>query len=301
MSKKNIKSDTVKLKDYKTNTFTDGDMEIRFAVGPEETKLMDTQKLIDNFLVKNLMEADKLKLVYTHYDRLIIGGAVPVTKAIQLTNHPELRADYFLERREMGIINVGGSGTVTADGVKYKLEKLSCLYLGKGTKKVSFASASKKTPAVFYILSAPAHATFPATVFTKEQASPVELGAAATSNHRTVYKYIHLEGIKSCQLVMGLTILAPGSVWNSIPPHTHTRRMEAYFYFDLPEDQRLFHFMGNPVESRHIVMANNEAVISPPWSTHFGCGTTNYGFIWGMAGENLVYTDMDPAPVPTLK
>ncbi len=301
MSKKNIKADTLKLKDYKSNTFRDDDMEIRFAVGPEETKLMDTQKLIDNFLISNLMVADKLQLVYTHYDRLIIGGAVPATKAIQLTNHPELRADYFLERREMGIINVGGSGTVTADGVKYKLEKLSCLYLGKGIKKVSFASASKKSPAVFYILSAPAHASYPATVFTKEQASPVELGTAATSNNRTVYKYIHLEGIKSCQLVMGLTILAPGSVWNSIPPHTHTRRMEAYFYFDLPEDQRLFHFMGNPVESRHIVMANNEAVISPPWSTHFGCGTTNYGFIWGMAGENLVYTDMDPAPVPTLK
>lgn len=294
-------SSTPALKDYKTNTFTDGDMEIRFAVGPEETKGMDTQKLIDNFLVKELMVADTLKLVYTHYDRLIVGGAVPASKAITLGNHPELRADYFLERRELGIINVGGKGVVTADGQKYELEKLSCLYLGKGTKKVTFASASKKAPAIFYLLSAPAHATYPNTLFTKEQASPVDLGAAETSNKRTVYKYIHLDGIKSCQLVMGLTILAEGSVWNSVPPHTHTRRMEAYFYFDLPAGQRLFHFMGNPVESRHLVMANNEAVISPPWSTHFGCGTTNYGFIWGMAGENLVYSDMDPAPVDTLK
>lgn len=289
------------LKDYKTNTFVDGDMEIRFAVGPEETKTMDTQKLIDNFLVKNLMVADTIKLVYSHYDRLIIGGVVPATKALTLGNHPELRAAYFLERREMGIINVGGKGTVTADGQKFELEELSCLYLGKGTKKVNFSSASKKDPAIFYVLSAPAHATYPNAVFTKEQASPVDLGAAETSNKRTVYKYIHLEGLQSCQLVMGLTILAPGSVWNSVPPHTHTRRMEAYFYFNLPADQRLFHFMGNPAESRHIVMANNEAVISPPWSTHFGCGTTNYGFIWGMAGENLVYSDMDPAPVHTVK
>ncbi|WP_262915600.1 5-dehydro-4-deoxy-D-glucuronate isomerase [Niabella ginsengisoli] len=276
-------------------------MEIRFAVGPEETKQMDTQKLIDNFLIKDLMVPDQLKLVYSHYDRVIIGGAVPASKALTLGNHPELRADYFLERREMGIINVGGKGTVTADGKKFDLEKLSCLYLGKGTKKVSFASASKKAPAIFYILSAPAHAIHPNTVFTKEQASPVDLGAAETSNKRTVYKYIHLDGIKSCQLVMGLTILAQGSVWNSVPPHTHTRRMEAYFYFDLPQDQRLFHFMGNPAESRHLVMENNEAVISAPWSTHFGCGTANYGFIWGMAGENLVYSDMDPAPVNTLK
>ncbi len=289
------------LKNYKTNTFTDGDMEIRFAVGPEETKTMDTQKLIDNFLVKDLMVADKLRLVYTHYDRLIIGGAVPVSKAITLGCHPELRADYFLERREMGIINVGGKGVVTADGKKYTLEKLSCLYLGKGTKKISFSSASKKSPAIYYILSAPAHAVYPNTLYTKEQASPVELGATETSNKRTIYKFIHLDGIRSSQLVMGLTILATGSVWNSVPPHTHTRRMEAYYYFDLPEEQRLFHFMGNPAETRHLVMANNEAVISPPWSMHFGCGTSNYGFIWGMAGENLVYSDMDPAPVSSLK
>ncbi len=301
MKKSNSKDPAIKLKDYKSNTFMDDGMEIRFAVGPEETKQFDTQKLIDNFLVKDLMVNDELKLVYTHYDRVIIGGAVPVNKTLTLPNHPELRAEYFLERREIGIINVGGKGTVTADGKKFDLEKLSCLYLGKGTKKVSFTSSSKKAPAIFYLLSSPAHAVYPATVFTKEQASPVELGAVETANKRTVYKYIHLDGIKSCQLVMGLTTLASGSVWNSIPPHTHTRRMEAYFYFDLAPEHRLFHFMGNPAETRHIVMANNEAVISPPWSTHFGSGTSNYGFIWGMAGENLVYSDMDPAPVAQLK
>lgn len=288
------------LKDYCRNTFTDGNMEIRFAIGPEETKQLDTAKLAENYLVKELMTPDKIKLVYSHYDRVIIGGVKPVSRAVALPNHPELRAEYFLERRELGIINVGGSGTVTADGKKYRLDTLSCLYLGKGTQSVSFASVSKKTPALFYLLSAPAHAVYPATLFTKEQASPVELGAPETANKRTVYKYIHLEGIKSCQLVMGLTVLASGSVWNSIPPHTHTRRMEVYFYFNLPEEHRIMHFMGNPRETRHLVMANNEAVISPPWSTHYGCGTTNYGFIWGMAGENLVYTDMDPAPVPSL-
>lgn len=301
MKKSNNNAPAIKLKDYKSNTFVEDGMEIRFAVGPEETKQFDTQKLIDNFLVKDLMVNDELKLVYTHYDRVIIGGAVPVNKTLTLPNHPELRAEYFLERREIGIINVGGKGTVTADGKKFDLEKMSCLYLGKGTKKVNFASSSKKAPAIFYLLSSPAHTAYPATLFTKEQASPVELGAVETANKRTVYKYIHLDGIRSCQLVMGLTTLAPGSVWNSIPPHTHTRRMEAYFYFDLAPEHRLFHFMGNPAETRHIVMANNEAVISPPWSTHFGSGTSNYGFIWGMAGENLVYSDMDPASVASLR
>jgi 4-deoxy-L-threo-5-hexosulose-uronate ketol-isomerase len=301
-TKKSIeKSLSINLKDYRANTFIDGEMEIRFAVGPEEVRQYDTQKLIDNFLVGDLMIHDQLKLIYTHYDRMIIGGAVPVNKTLELPNHPELRAAYFLERRELGIINVGGKGTVTADGKKFELEKLSCLYVGKGTKKLTFISSSKKTPAIFYILSVPAHASYPTSLFTKEQAAPVQLGAVETSNKRTVYKYIHLDGIKSCQLVMGLTVLEVGSVWNSIPPHTHTRRMEVYFYFDLSEEQRLFHFMGNPLETKHIVTKNNEAIISPPWSTHFGCGTSNYGFVWGMAGENLVYTDMDPAPVNTLK
>jgi len=276
-------------------------MEIRFQNSPKETSQMDTQQLRDNFLVGNLMQANEVKLVYSHYDRMIVGGAVPVSKTIYLPNEAELRADFFLERRELGIINVGGKGTVTADGRDYEMEKLECLYLGKGTKSVSFNSASKKEPAHFYLLSVPAHHAYPNKKMTKKQAAPVNLGEAATSNKRTIYKYIHNDGIKSCQLVMGLTVLEEGNVWNSVPPHTHTRRMEAYFYFDVQPSQRIMHFMGEPQQTRHIIMANEEAVISPPWSMHFGCGTANYGFIWGMAGENKEFTDMDPAPIATLK
>jgi 4-deoxy-L-threo-5-hexosulose-uronate ketol-isomerase len=276
-------------------------MQIRFANSQSEAKGMNTEQLRENFLVENLMQNDTVQLIYSHYDRVIIGGAKPVNKKLELPNHPELRADYFLERREIGIINVGDEGIIEADGKKFFPNKLGCVYLGKGTKKVSFASVNKKSPAVFYLLSSPAHHTYPNKLMKKEKASPVNLGAPETANKRTVYKYIHLDGIKSCQLVMGLTVLEPGNVWNSVPPHTHTRRMEVYFYFDLPEQQRIFHFMGEPQQTRHIVVANHEAVISPPWSSHFGCGTSNYGFIWGMAGENLVYTDMDPAPIYELK
>lgn len=276
-------------------------MEIRFHNSPGETKQMDTAELRKNFLVENLMRDDAVNLVYSHYDRMIIGGAKPSTKTLQLPNHPELKADYFLERRELGVINVGAKGVITADGKKFELDKMDCLYLGKGTKKVSFASKSKNDSAVFYLLSAPAHHTYANRLMKKEKASPVSMGDASTSNKRTIYKYIHLDGIKSCQLVMGLTVLETGSVWNSVPPHTHTRRMEVYFYFDVPDSQRVFHFMGRPGETRNLVMANHEAVISPPWSVHFGCGTSNYGFIWGMAGENQLFTDMDPEPISGLK
>jgi 4-deoxy-L-threo-5-hexosulose-uronate ketol-isomerase len=276
-------------------------MEIRFASSQKESKQMDTEQLRENYLVQKLMQDDNLQLVYSHYDRVIIGGAKPVNQIIDLSNHPELRSEYFLERRELGVINIGGKGKVIADDQTFELDKLDCVYVGKGTKKVSFASSNKTSPAIFYILSAPAHQTYPTNKFTKEQAAPVQLGTAETANKRTVYKYIHLDGLRSCQLVMGLTVLDEGSVWNSVPPHTHTRRMEVYFYFDLGEQHRIFHFMGEPQQTRHLVMANHEAVISAPWSTHFGCGTSNYGFIWGMAGENLMYTDMDPAPVHELK
>ena len=276
-------------------------METRFVISPNEAKQFDTQQLRDNFLVQELMQNDKVQLVYSHSDRVIIGGAKPVGKTLSLPNHPELRAGYFLERRELGIINVGGAGMVLADGKEFATRKFDCVYLGKGTKEVKFKSVSKKDPAVFYLLSAPAHHTYPNKLMVKEKATPVGLGAAETSNKRTVYKYIHLDGIRSCQLVMGLTVLESGSVWNSIPPHTHTRRMEVYFYFDVAEQHRVFHFMGEPKQTRHIVLANHEAVISPPWSTHYGCGTGNYGFIWGMAGENLMYTDMDVVPVNELK
>lgn len=276
-------------------------MEIRFQQSPKETKGMDTEQLRENFLVQNLMVDDAIQLVYSHYDRVIVGGVKPVNKTIVLHNHNELKADYFLERRELGIINVGGAGIVVADGKEYAVNKLDCVYLGKETKDVKFKSKSKKEPALLYLMSAPAHHKYPNKLMTKEKASPVNLGDVATSNKRTIYKYIHLDGIKSCQLVMGLTVLEPGSVWNSVPPHTHTRRMEVYFYFDVQPEHRVFHFMGQPQETRHLVMTNHEAVISAPWSMHYGCGTSNYGFIWGMAGENQVFSDMDPAPIAILK
>jgi 4-deoxy-L-threo-5-hexosulose-uronate ketol-isomerase len=276
-------------------------MQIRFTNSLAETKQMNTEQLRDNFLIENLFTDDAVNLFYSHFDRVIIGGVKPVTKTIELPNHPELRAGYFLERRELGIINVGADGVVIADGKEFTLRKMDCVYLGKGTQKVKFKSKSKKDAALFYMLSSLAHHKYPNRLLVKEKATPVQLGAAETANKRTVYKYIHLDGLKSCQLVMGLTVLENGSVWNSIPPHTHTRRMEVYFYFDLPTEHRIMHFMGDPQQTRHLIMANNEAVISPPWSTHYGCGTYNYGFIWGMAGENLVYTDMDTAPVATLK
>jgi 4-deoxy-L-threo-5-hexosulose-uronate ketol-isomerase len=262
---------------------------------------MNTQQLRDNFLIQQLMIPGCIQLTYTHYDRMIVGGVVPVSTAVALPNEDELKATFFLERREMGIINVGGKGTVTADGVSYEIEKLEAVYLGKGTQDVSFSSSAADAPAMFYLLSVPAHQSYPNKKMTKAEASPVNLGDISTSNKRTIYKYIHNDGIESCQLVMGLTVLEEGSVWNSVPPHTHTRRMEAYFYFDLHEAQRVMHFMGEPQETRHLVIANNEAIVSPPWSMHFGVGTASYGFIWGMAGENKEFTDMDPVPVASIK
>jgi 4-deoxy-L-threo-5-hexosulose-uronate ketol-isomerase len=276
-------------------------MEIRFQSSPREVKGMNTQELRDNFLVQHLMQANLIQLVYSHFDRVIVGGVMPVSNPVLLPNEAELRVDYFLERRELGIINVGGAGKVEADGVVYELNKLDALYLGKGTRSVSFTSASADQPAQYFLLSAPAHHTYPNRRMQKDEAAPVHLGEKATSNERTIYKYIHQEGIQSCQLVMGLTVLKEGSVWNSVPPHTHTRRMEVYFYFDLPEAHRVFHLMGEPQETRHIVMADQEAVISPPWSVHCGPGTTNYGFIWAMAGENYTFTDMDPVPIATMQ
>lgn len=276
-------------------------MEIRFQNSPAEVKNMDTQLLRNNFLIQKLMADDVITLMYSHYDRVIIGGVKPVSKTVSLANENELRAEYFLQRREMGIINVGGNGQVIADGQTFSVNKLDCLYLGKGTKSVSFKSADQNKAACFYILSAPAHQAYPTTLLKKENAISNTVGSLETSNHRTIYKYIHAEGIQSAQLVMGLTILEKGSVWNTMPAHTHTRRMEAYFYFDVPEDQVVFHLMGEPQQTRHIVVQNHEAVVSPPWSVHSGCGTSNYGFIWGMAGENYTYTDMDAVFINALR
>jgi 4-deoxy-L-threo-5-hexosulose-uronate ketol-isomerase len=262
---------------------------------------MTTEELRRAFLTGKLMEPDDIRSVYTHYDRLIIGGAQPATRRLSLETDPELKADFFLQRREIGIINVGGKGKVFAGNAEYELDKLDCLYVGRGVKRVEFASHHPEHPAAFYFLSAPAHADFPVQLMPGHEAMPADVGSAATANARTIYKYIHAEGIRSCQLVMGLTILKTGSVWNTMPAHTHTRRTEAYFYFDVPEQQRVFHFMGEPQETRHLLVGDGQAVISPPWSIHSGCGTTNYAFIWGMAGENYTYTDMDAVAMGDLR
>jgi 4-deoxy-L-threo-5-hexosulose-uronate ketol-isomerase len=276
-------------------------MQIRFESSRKEVSKMNTDTLRENFLVENIFETNKVRFVYSHYDRVIIGGAVPTTTPLPLPNFDSLKANYFLERREIGIINIGGDGKITVDGVTYNISKLGCLYIGKGTQEVSFSSIDSSKPAAFYLLSSPAHQTYPTTLFTKENATPVTVGSMETSNHRTIYKYIHMDGIQSCQLVMGLTVLQTGSVWNTMPAHVHDRRMEAYCYFDVPENHRVLHLMGDPDETRHLVVANRQAVISPPWSIHSGCGTSNYSFIWGMAGENKDYTDMDIIPINDLK
>ena len=276
-------------------------MEIRFQNSPVETARMGTKELRDNFLLENIMQPDKLNLLYSHYDRMIIGGVMPVSSEIALANEPELKAAFFLERRELGIINVGGKGTITVGGSIFEMDKLDCLYIGKGTPSVSFKSERENNPAQFYLLSVPAHYTYPNKLISKNEITPLQLGEIATSNQRRLYKYIHNDGIQSCQLVMGVTILENGSVWNSVPPHTHTRRMEAYFYFDVEAAQRVMLFMGEPQETRHLAVANQQAVISPPWSMHFGVGTSNYGFIWGMAGENKEFTDMDAVAINQIK
>lgn len=276
-------------------------MEIRFQTSPKETAGMNTEELRKNFLIQQLMMDDQIKLVYSHYDRMIIGGAKPIQSSLILETYPELKADYFLERREIGIINVGGDGSVEADGKFYSLNQLDCLYAGKGTRSIIFRSKEADNPAIFYFLSAPAHQNYPVTVLPKQQAKPSSIGEHSTANRRTIYKYIHAEGIQSAQLVMGLTILDDGSVWNTMPSHTHMRRTEIYFYFDVDEEQRVFHFMGQPQQTKHLLVSNHEAIISPPWSIHSGCGTASYGFIWGMAGENFDYTDMDPAPLKHLR
>jgi 4-deoxy-L-threo-5-hexosulose-uronate ketol-isomerase len=265
----------------------------RYESSPREVETMNTAELRENFLVESLFANDETKLTYTHYDRLVLGGVKPVAKVIALETYDALKSSYFLERREIGIINVAGDGTVEADGEVFEVDQLSCVYLGKGTQKVSFSSKDAANPACFFLLSAPAHQTFPNKKFSKEDASPVTLGAPETSNHRTIYKYIHNDGIMSCQLVMGLTVLATGSIWNTMPPHVHDRRSEVYCYFDVPENQGVMHFMGKPDQTRHIWVQNHQAIISPPWSIHSGAGSANYSFIWGMAGENKDFTDMD--------
>ena len=265
---------------------------IRRMPRPQDVVGMSTQELRDTFHIANLFTPGELNATFTDLDRLVVGGVMPTNKPVELPNHKETGRAFFLERRELGAINVGGAGQVVADGKSFALENKDCVYLPMGTKSVAFESADEKNPAKFYFLSCPAHAAYPAAMMKSAAATPVSLGAQETSNKRTIYKFIHQGGLQSCQLVMGLTALEPGCVWNSFPPHTHWRRTEIYFYFDLG-DKVLSHFFGEPTETRHVFLKNDEVALSPNWSMHFGVGTGNYKFIWGMAGENQVFDDMD--------
>ena len=267
---------------------------IRRMPRPQDVVGMSTQELRDTFQITSLFAPGQVNATFTDLDRLVVGGVMPVGQPVELPNHKETGRAFFLERRELGAINIGGAGTVHADGKTFDLEKLDCVYLPMGTKQVTFTSKDAQAPAKFYFLSCPAHAPHPAMMMKSADATPVALGAQETSNKRTIYKFIHQGGLQSCQLVMGLTALEPGNVWNSFPPHTHWRRTEIYFYFDLG-DKILAHFLGEPQGSRHLFLHNDEVALSPNWSMHFGCGTSNYKFIWGMAGENQVYDDMDAA------
>ncbi len=276
-------------------------MQIYQAISQREAQGFNTEQLRENFLIESIFQNNEVKIYYTHYDRVVLGGVMPSNTAITLPTYDNLKSDYFLERREIGIINVGGDGEIAVDGKTFPLSKLDALYIGKGSQSVIFTSNNSDNPAQFFLLSAPAHQMYPTRKMSKEEALPVALGSQETANERTIYKYIHRDGIQSCQVVMGLTVLKSGSIWNTMPAHVHDRRMEAYLYFDLNTEHRVFHLMGQPQETRHLVVANHQAVLSPPWSIHSGAGTTNYSFIWAMAGENLDFTDMDFAPIAELR
>ena len=275
--------------------------EVRYAASPREVKQMNTTELRDEFLIQDLLIADKVKLVYSHYDRYIVGGAVPTSTPLELESIDPLKSSYFLERRELGAINIGGKGTVTVDGEVFVVDFKEALYVGKGAKSVVFSSDDASNPSKFYLNSTPAHKSYPNKKVGRDEAEIVELGSVETVNARTLRKLIVNSIVDTCQLQMGMTEIKSGSAWNTMPAHVHDRRMEVYFYFEIPQDQAVCHFMGETNETRHIWMAENEAVISPPWSIHSGAGTSNYSFIWGMAGENLDYGDMDVCKITDLR
>ncbi len=275
--------------------------ESRFAISPTEVKAMDTAQLRQHFLINTLFVADQCPWVLSFFDRYLTGGAMPVNGSIILETPENLKVAYFLERRELGIINIGGTGRVIADGETFELARKEALYIGQGTRQVEFLSDDASNPAKFYLNSAPAHRSYPSRKVSREQAEVVELGSMETANHRIINKLLVNSVLPTCQLQMGMTELKAGSVWNTMPAHTHDRRMEVYLYFDIPQGQSVCHFMGEPQETRHIWMQNEQAVISPNWSIHSGAGTSNYTFIWGMAGENLDYSDMDVCPITELR
>ncbi len=280
-------------------------MDTRYSVNPRDVKRYTTDELRDEFLIKNIFKADEVTAVYSHVDRMVTLGCMPVAETVSLEKGMDVWAtfgtDFFLERREIGIFNVGGDGTVIADGEVFDMTYTDCVYITMGTKSVTFASKDKANPAKFYMVSAPAHKPCKTTFIPMAKANKRPLGAMETANDRVINQFIHPDVLETCQLSMGLTQLKPGSVWNSMPPHTHERRMEIYFYFELSEDNVVFHLMGQAQETRHIVMHNEEAVISPSWSLHAGAGTSNYTFIWAMGGENKAFDDMDNIQVPDLR
>lgn len=276
-------------------------MEQRYPLDPVSAKTLTTRQLRDNFLVQNLFEANQIKTLYSHVDRVIVGGACPLEPLKLAGDRSAMATEVFLARREMGVINVGGPGSITAGDQTYSMARRDGLYIGRGVEEVIFRSDDPADPAHFYFVSAPAHATYPTAHIPIAGAEPNHLGVDANSNKRTIYKYIHPAGVKSCQLSMGMTLLAPNNMWNTMPPHKHTRRMEVYFYFDITPGNAVFHLMGEPDETRHLVIRNEEAVISPSWSIHAAMGTGNYTFIWAMAGENQDFGDMDPLSIDDLQ
>lgn len=288
-------------------------MQQRHATHPREIPGMSTADLRETFLVEDLFAAGEIRCVFTHHDRIVLGGIVPAGSTLELGGYPEIRSETFCEHRELGIVNVGGPGVVVADGERYDMVPGSCLYLGRGTASISFADADagdsdtataaddgSASGAKFYLFSAPAHTSHPAVLVGPDDGTVRELGDPLTSNRRTLRQFIHENGIRSCQIVMGVTTLHPGSMWNTMPAHTHDRRTECYLYFGLPDDARVVHLMGERRESRHLLVADGQAVISPSWSLHSGVGTAAYSFVWAMAGENQAFDDMDPAPVTDL-
>ena len=276
-------------------------MKVRYSPDPVRFCRMTTQEVRENFLIESLFAPDEIEMIYSDVDRAIAGSAVPVKGGLALTSAEELRADYFCQRRELGILNIGGAGSVTVDGQTYNMASTDCLYVGRGSKDIAFASDDAANPAKYYLLSYPAHAEYPTTHVKQSESAPVQLGSVEASNKRTIYKCIHPDGAKSCQLVMGFTVMEPGCVWNTMPPHTHERRMEVYMYFNVPAEVRVFHYMGKPDETRHIAVADGQAVISPSWSIHSGVGTAAYTFCWGMGGENQAFDDMDHLKIEDIK
>ncbi|WP_033542547.1 5-dehydro-4-deoxy-D-glucuronate isomerase [Planococcus sp. CAU13] len=276
-------------------------MKVLYAHHPEDFKKYGTEKIREEFMMETVFSPDQVELTYSHVDRIIYGGAMPVGQALTLDAGKELAAEYFLERREMGVINIGGPGRITLDQEVYTLGTKDGIYIGRGTKDISFESEDAANPAKFYINSCPAHKKLPTVKVGLDQAIKRPLGQDSSMNKRTIHQLIHPDVLESCQLSMGVTVLEEGSGWNTMPSHTHERRMEVYFYFDMEEDTRVFHLMGQPDETRHIVVKNEQAVLSPSWSIHSGAGTSNYTFIWGMCGENQDFDDMDHVPMKDLR